>query len=205
MVRFPILRIAGSTNGAAWTEWEIDWREPLRAFMEWSSCGMDDGWLTRCGISWAAFARTFWTWLWGYCAYVGGSDGGCGGCGGAGAEALTLISAIICPSTVYEGRRWPELGKNTVKGEYVCRDYKRFVNIPSWRVKVAVCWSTPLTTPSKTAPGGFRSVTATESPTKPVAMVANGTHEAVPKFCLGWLLNEAELRKAQRSSTDAFQ
>ena len=70
---------------------------------------------------------------------------------------------------------------------------------------MAVCWSTPLTTPSKTAPGGFRSVTATESPTKPVAMVANGTHEAVPKFCLGRLLNEAELRKAQRSSTDAFQ
>lgn len=52
--------------------------------------------------------------------------------------------------------------------------------IPSWRTSVAVCWSTPLTTPTTTAPGGDRSVTATDNPTKAVAMFA------VDRTCWRW-------------------
>ena len=40
---------------------------------------------------------------------------GAGADAGVGAGTLTLMSAIACPSTLYELRRWPLAGKNTVQ------------------------------------------------------------------------------------------
>jgi hypothetical protein len=63
------------------------------------------------------------------------------------------MSAIACPSTLYEFKRCPLAGKKT-----------------SCRVKVAFCGLTAATTPCTSVFGGFCRVTMTEMPMKPEAM-----------------------------------